>query len=285
MMNIIRSVLVLALYCKVIKSDDTNTNKEWCPKAKCISFGSCNPCTKEFLFIIAQARSGGTTIKNMINLLPGIRVSGEVGSFTIKRMMDLWKYVRSGPDDNLERGRGEFESPWGHHDYPEEYLSCPAQALIESINPPENIEDNTIDHDDSSTIIGFKEISMHTSDRINFLYKHFPCSRFIFNIRGNNKELKESQIKHFGRVDSHNDRIYRLYTKLKGDESLGDMVYFMDLDKWSKSEGREFNDLAKWLGFENCQYPFVLHDNRGLDNAMDRADKIQLSSSCRRSSA
>jgi len=280
-MKIIRSLLTLALYCKLIESNDTDSI-DWCPNATCKPFGDCRPCMKRFLFIIAQGRSGGTTIKNMVNLLPGVRVSGEIGT-TIDKMMDLWKYVRYGPDDNLKRGRGNMEGPWGHYHYTEDYLACPAQDLIESINPPENIEDMN-DHD---TIIGFKELNVYTKDHLHYLLKYFPCSRFIFSIRGDKKALKEAQRKHFGQYlpDSQNDGVFRLhrYAQRKG---FSDRVYIMDMDRWSQGENNalHFDALARWLGFENCKYSGVLHDNRnvgGSGNTMD-THNIRLDSSCRK---
>ena len=38
-------------------------------------------------------------------------------------------------------------------------------------------------------------------------------------------------------------------------------MYLMDMDKWFIGNGEHFTDLAKWLGFKNCFYDSIRHDN------------------------
>jgi len=155
----------------------------WCPNTVCTNIGKCRPCDKHFLFILAQGRSGSTTLKNMINLLPGIRINGEIGD-TIQKMESLWSYLSHQHHENV-KDRGNFEGVFGDNHYPTEYLSCSAQRLITSINPPNefNNKKNSSVKDDPDSIIGFKELRIDTFDQIEFLLTHFPCSRFIFNVR------------------------------------------------------------------------------------------------------
>lgn len=260
------------------KSEDSqiqNPNKDWCPNVSCQNIGSCKPCDKKFLFVLAQGRSGSTTMKNMLNELPGVRLSGEVGD-TIKEMKHLWDYILN--NENLVRGRGNFKGSWGHNDYPPSYLSCPAQMLIESINPPQNFED-----EESKSIIGFKEIRVDSIETMEFLLAFFPCSRFVFNIRSDPVGLLRSQNMNFGNdgySDSTSDKLPELYRKFY--DMLGpNRAYFMDMVQWSKMDGKKyFDELAKWLRFENCSYPGILHDNTGNGYELDDR-RFDLGSSCR----
>jgi len=285
-------VLLLAFYylkC-VENSISTDPNNDWCPSIlygnKCKHYKGCAPCNKKFLFIIAQPRTGSTTIKNMLNLLPGVRIGGEIG-LTLSKMVDLWKYVHYGPDHNLKRGRGNMEGPWGHFYYANEYLACPAQELIASINPPENIED--ID-DPQTTILGFKETQLYTKSHFDFLLKYFPCSRFIFSTRSDTEALTASQKKNVQyslsrKFTEINEGVLKLYEKMQTRDSTAAQTYLMDLDAWSMGDDKQshFNNLASWLGFENCTYPSVLVDNSmvGSTDILD-AHRFELTSDCHR---
>jgi len=57
----------------------------------------------------------------------------------------------------------------------------------------------------------------------------------------------------------------------------------MDMVQWSKGGGKEFNDLARWLGYnENCIFPDVLKDNVVVKNKWTKdTNRFQLDSSCR----
>jgi len=268
--------IILTKLSKIIQCTQNLTITEsWCPNAICKNSGRCKPCDKQFLFILAQGRSGSTTLKNMINLLPGVRIGGEIGD-TIEKMENLWSYLLE-DEQLLVNARGSPNERFGHNSFPPEHLSCAAQKFIENLNPPS-------EKVDTDTIIGFKELRIDTLRQIEFLLTHFPCSKFIFNVRNDPLSLKYSQKKWLGNEDlvAKSEKVPLVHRYLK--QRLGsNRVYFMDMIEWSKSEGKDFNTLANWLGFENCIFPDVLHDNIVVENKwlMDE-NRISLNEECRR---
>ena len=181
----------------------------WCPDEVCKDTEDCRPCDQRFLFIIAQGRSGSTTLKNMVNMLPGVRLNGEMGD-VISKMQDLYSYIYT--HKNLEGGNGNMKDPWGHNPYNNE-LSCAAQKVIQALNPPPNVGDAS----KASHIFGFKEIHVADLKGLKYLYTHFPCSRFVFNIRSEDEALQKSQELYLRGEDLHrNSRaIHRLHIRMK----------------------------------------------------------------------
>ena len=253
-------LLVLALSSRfnpcVALFETWNNINNWCPDAKCENTGNCRPCERKWLFVIAQGRSGSTTMKNMINLLPGVRLNGETGD-VLSTLRELYSYIDT--DENIRKGNNHMNGPWGHNEYNNE-LSCAAQKFIEALNPPADNETKN----NPSDILGFKEIRVNSLEKVKFLISHFPCSRFIFNIRSDEEALAKSQKHAFrgGETMLDNHAIPRLYSIVQ--QMLGDKrVYAMDMIQWNdETVGVEyFNDLAVWLGFEHCAFPRVLRDN------------------------
>lgn len=248
----------------------------WCPDAVCKDAATCRPCDQRFLFIIAQGRSGSTTLKNMVNMLPGVRLNGEMGD-VISKMQDLYSYIYTHKD--LERGSGNMKGPWGHNPYNNE-LSCAAQKVIQALNPPPNVGDVG----KASHIFGFKEIRVADLKGLKYLYTHFPCSRFVFNIRSEGEAFQKSQELYLQdeKLYRNSRAIPRLYTIMKN--LLGEeRVYLMDMALWKDEEtGSEyFNALGKWLGFENCTFPKVLHDNAVVNNKwISDEERFKFDSSC-----
>lgn len=262
-------VFIALSSCYLSKAHDT----KWCPEVVCKNTGNCHPCKRKWLFIIAQGRSGSTTMKNMINLLPGVRLNGEMGD-VIDKMQDLYTYVYHHED--LQRGSGKMERPWGHNRYNSE-MSCAAQKFIEAMNPPADNE--TMNK--ASDIFGFKEIRVADLKSLGYLYTRFPCSKFIFNIRSEGEALQRSQQMYLRDETLYRNslaipRLYNIMKKLLGEER----VYLMDIAQW-KHDSSYFDDLGKWLGFENCKYPKVLHDNAVVDGKwLSDDNRFSFDSSC-----
>jgi len=246
-----------------------NPHPYWCPNTSCIK-GICgNTCNRRFLFVLAQGRTGSTTIKNMLNLLPGVRIRGELGNRdSVDEMINHF--------NSIHTGYNEMKKAFGHEEITHASLQCLAQNTIEIIDPPPpgNIKD------DSLTIIGFKEIRFNTTEKINFLLNFFPCSRFIFSTR-NDKDVVKSQNKNFINGDEYNEKEVRfirtLFRKFK--KRLGQKVYWMNLEEWSTGNGEHFTSLSKWLGFRECNYKGLLHDNFNGYHADEKI--VQVGSTCR----
>ena len=269
---LITSLLFTLTVATVEHPSEKNPHPQWCPYAVCHSNPSCQPCKRRYLFIIAQGRSGSTTLKNMINLLPGIRIRGEIGT----SLFDMLKLF--GSDNTIfHKNGGQFRNSFGHYDYRPNHMTCPAQSLMGAINPPKESDS----FHDSDTIIGLKEIRIHTMEQVDFLLQHFPCSRFIFNIRSTG--LEESQKKHFlyhKHTIANNGLIPALYNELK--KKLGPKrLIQMDMSKWSESEGRAFTALSYWLGFKNCTFHSLIHDNVNGYAHVGADESLNLGKNCR----
>merc|ERR1711862_597857 len=199
-----------------------------------------------------------------------------------EKMDDLWSDLLH--DNDLRKGSGNLNNVYGHHHYATESLSCTAQRVITSINPPkEYSEKGNKLKEDLDTIIGFKELRLSTFNQIEFLLTHFPCSRFIFNVRDYPEALRKSQDKYLDPSDNlieKSDKVPKVHRYLV--QRLGHKrVYFMDMAQWSNN-AKEFTNLAKWLGYnEHCEFPRVLKDNVVVkDIWLEDENRFKLHPSC-----
>ena len=276
---IISENLALSLSAHETKN---NPHPKWCPNVKCINNKKCQPCLHRYLFILAQSRSGSTTIRNMINVLPNMRIGGETGQL-INDMTNLFNEAATNP--SFKAGGRDFKKAWGHYSYDgPSYLVCPAQSILHALNPPPPNGDD----DEGQTILGIKEIKVNSEDKIKFLMKYFPCSRFIFNIRtekegedGGSDSVKKNfeEDKWLELRKTFPALFKKFHDKLGPTRS-----YYMDMAEWSKEDVgiSQFNDLAKWLGYEKCVYTDIFHDHeRGYK--INSANNINLGEECHHS--
>ena len=54
-----------------------NHHPSWCPYATCNNTPHCKPCQRRFLIVVATGRSGSTTLMNLLDKLPNVRMAGE----------------------------------------------------------------------------------------------------------------------------------------------------------------------------------------------------------------
>jgi hypothetical protein len=135
------------------------------------SKASCNLCADEWVVLLANGRSGSTTIVDMLNELPGVYIAGERVSRNEDDVIDVlfdyyetatYKDQRSGPFQTL--GRVE-----------EEVVLCEIQHAVKAALGP--IPPNT-------RLIGFKTLHAAIStQRLEWLRRVFPCARYIHNYR------------------------------------------------------------------------------------------------------
>lgn len=255
-------------YYKTNDNDIPNENRKWCPNAICTTRQHCEPCKQKYLFILGQARSGTTTIKNMLNFLPNIRIRGEFSN-----RIDFYLGMETIMDVSYVKPKSAMIDTFGHYKYPDNHLLCTIQKFVEELNPSPLVssiyDDENVLHS-PSTIIGFKEVHRLTY-LIKALVKNFPCSRYIFSIRSNETALSLSRSKYIGdgSQKQNHKKVPIMYNKMVN--VLGpNRVYLMDIDEWSKGDGSHFTDLSSWLGFKNCLYDGVRHDNVNGFNSSDK---------------
>ena len=167
---------------------DLSTNlqdRQWCPFAKCQNSPLCKPCRRRWLLILATGRYGSTSMLQMLNLLPGVRLSGENNNAV---------YVVASAFDAIFRRPFKVQQQdgaWGHYRIRKSDMACTAQSIFEAINPPEEAVQlsKMLLEQDSHTIVGFKTMRIHekwsAEEAVQIIQLLFPCSRIVVNYNSN----------------------------------------------------------------------------------------------------
>lgn len=206
-------------------------SQSWCPNAKCYNSPQCSPCQRRYLFLLATGRSGSTTLLEMFDHLPNVRLSGENYNVVfqtydlLKRLHDSKNFNKDGnsnnetiveeEDDYYFMNKGIKNGAFKHHPIPIGSFACVVQHFANALNPPEyelqtkkensetiahiKNDKGTSDDDDDNTILGMKEIRLQDQSIISwspkeahtFLHENFPCARYIINI--NSRIIRQSK--------------------------------------------------------------------------------------------
>lgn len=246
----------------------------WCPAdVTCHNSPLCEPCQRRFLLLLATPRSGSTSLLEMLNVLPNVRLSGENNNV----LHAAWKVEETIKGKNghkmLDRKSDKIEGAWQHNSIPEGSISCFMQKILHTINPPPFAvqEDQKVDVSsyDDSTILGAKMVRFHTGDwtaweAAAFLKKNFPCARIVINIRSDLLSQQRSQVKTFGGSTSLNDMKVsnKFYQNLSRNLGNG-TARLIDMMDWTADVGGSgvMNDVVKWLGFRDCVFGEIIHEN------------------------
>lgn len=262
----------------------------WCPHARCYNSPLCSPCNRRFLFLIATGRSGSTTLLRMFNELPNVRLSGE----NHNEFYLASKLVTNLEEDNnflnknwVAKGRYQkpkIDGPFQHNALPLGSMACVQQQLAYNLNPPEIPEDTFEMEDDSKTILGMKVIRLQRGDwtpqeAAKYLRNNFPCARFLINVRSNMTELAQSYSDNFHWNVSEADLFNKTEFLRDLHTELGFSSYLLDM-RWWKNNVEILNEAVKWLGFENCAFDSVYHENKG-GYERDTNETISVGAKCR----
>eukprot|EP00553_Chaetoceros_curvisetus_P010063 CAMPEP_0204621742 /NCGR_PEP_ID=MMETSP0717-20131115/7388_1 /ASSEMBLY_ACC=CAM_ASM_000666 /TAXON_ID=230516 /ORGANISM="Chaetoceros curvisetus" /LENGTH=225 /DNA_ID=CAMNT_0051636223 /DNA_START=121 /DNA_END=798 /DNA_ORIENTATION=- len=189
----------------------------------------------------------------------------------------------------------EVVGAWKHHPIAEQSMACPVQQMFEVLNPPPTDHLLRKGYDDSDMIIGFKTVRFHGEEMLvegdeesglipaaKFLVKTFPCARFVINIRGDVESQVASWQKAFGtNLDGDKIRRYNTYLTEVASFMGQDRARLIDMAEWSQQDNsgvEVLNELIDWLGFQNCRFETLLHENRdgyGMDGT-----KVSLGKNC-----
>jgi hypothetical protein len=136
----------------------------------------------------------------MLNLLPGVRMTGENNNL-VGRFENLLK----GSSQDMLDGTG---AAWFHNPIPKESWSCASQTLF----APSKLDNNgeLLERSDENTILGFKTIRLFhdaiqkngntplsqlqvqeiAKNKVEMLNRLFPCARFVVNYQSDkNREV------------------------------------------------------------------------------------------------
>ena len=204
----------------------------------------CDIYKEKWIIILATGRSGSTTLMSMVNLLPGVNISGEHDGL-MHSFKDLRDHLR-----RLKRMRG---IAWAHTLWASEdnQVYCMAQQWVKSDSSNRNRSDDLIRH-------GFKEIRYNDVDILEFLEDAFPNAQFIISYRRDIAAQLSSTSKAFSQPFGTNDLNKHTKTLLDwAKERPDNKTYDMPLEKFSLET---FSNLYQWLGF-NCTATAMEHDN------------------------
>ena len=214
----------------------------------------------------------------MINHLPNVRLGGENNNAL---------YVVSRLETKLREKQRLFNlrskvpairqtGPWFHEEIPEQAMACTFQKVLHTINPPpEEMQQQfissgsgmggiTLDDYESSQIIGAKLIRIPDGnwtawEASEFFKYNFPCAKFIVNTRLNTDKQLASQTKiggDWGNVPYQNDFLGKFAQHMSADTAR--LIY---MEEWTNNV-TQFNELVEWLGFQNCHFDKLLHNNK-----------------------
>jgi len=281
----------------------------WCPTAQCYNSPICTPCNQRFLFIIATGRSGSTTLLRMFNQLPNVRLSGENYNAIYKASALPRLFVDNATffmnNETISEGKYYHDTvengPFAHNAIPLGSMACVMQHVIKHLNPPNfrNNNDETLDQTDSS-IIGAKIIRIPNGkwspqEAASFFKTHFPCSRFIINVRSKLDDQLKSMYSAFHWEDPDNitieekniiieEKMNKLQNQtqflMELNNELGERLSrFIDMEQW-KDNVKVLNDIVTWLGFKKCAFNAIFHEN--FDNYKhDLETQVSLGNNCK----
>jgi len=271
----------------------TVVNKAWCPGAACSNSALCRPCQQRFLFILSTGRAASTTLLGMINHLPNVRLAGENNN-TLYVASLLEKNLHGQGFANLRTKVPARDGAWFHHSIPKQSMACTIQKVLQTINPPpEEVQQQIVRNEssgalaldgyDSSQIVGAKMIRIQKGkwkplEAAEFFKYNFPCAKYIVNTRLD-KEAQATSHLQYPKLPTrdtstqvkyvHESTLEETVDKLKREDGfLSEFAQHMDayqarliyMEDWVNNV-THLNEVVEWLGFRNCQYDKVLHNN------------------------
>ena len=145
-----------------------------------------NPHDQKWLFVFGTGRSGSTTLKNMLNQVPGIYIGGENNNF-MAQLYHTYTIFSEDYSENTKR-RIDNTDAWGYFPRDDAKMRKAIQNVLLAY-----IGNYTNDYN----IIGFKEVRYFD---IGLIHDIFPNARFIFNWRQNITQQLQSLESHFEEV-------------------------------------------------------------------------------------
>ena len=150
--------------------------------------------------------------------------------------------------------------------------SSPEEIQQQIINS-DSSERNAIalDRYETSQILGAKMIRVQSGkwtalQASKFFNYNFPCAKYIINTRLNTDNQVASQKNTFegpapleelpDRIKRQNDFLTQFAQYMSEDKAR--LIY---MEEWTKNV-TQLNEVVEWLGFRNCQYDKVLHNNK-----------------------
>lgn len=106
---------------------------------------------------------------------------------------------------------------------------------------------------------------METLEAAEFFKYNFPCAKYIVNTRLDKEAQANSRLQYFRSPGTLEETVDKLKRQ---DVFLSEFAQHMDayqarliyMEDWVNNV-THLNEVVEWLGFRNCQYDIVLHNN------------------------
>jgi hypothetical protein len=189
------------------------------------------------------------------------------------------------------------EGPWLHNAIPVQAMACATQKIMATIDPPPAevlLTINTPNHPsleeyEQSWIFGAKIIRIQQGrwtpeEAVTFFQENFPCSRYIVNISSNIEKQAKSRISlHWGSTDyetqvkglTRENEYLKKFASLMG----ADTAQVIDLEEWAHDLSI-INNIMDWMGYKDCHFQEVLHQNNNQGYATDSSHDSNMSEKC-----
>lgn len=212
-----------------------------------VVFG-CDLCSDQWILVIANGRSGSTTIVDMLNELPDVYVAGErttrgSNEDIVSALHSYYTYAttsneRQGPHQTLNKVE-------------EHAALCASQAAFrEAIGAYPN----------STRAIGFKTLRASSANQLKWLLRVFPCARFVLNFR-RDVASEFSSKKFFKKEGTTMKQLSIQARTLEHLSFISQRALAFPLEDFSV---HRFNELRRFLGDKSqCEYFRVKHSNDG----------------------
>lgn len=195
---------------------------------------------QSWLFILGTGRSGSTTALEMVDAIPGFQLAGENNGI-MNTLLDLYHSFQV----TNAHGQG---GAWSHGEISENRLLCRMQKFVKTMIGKFDEE--------TTKVIGFKEIRHHKHDVLAFFKKVFPGARLLINTR---KDLDEQHLSGTWHTSVEALENHTLELDLFQKQNPADTFKLL-LEEYSKDL---FNGMLRFLGVTGCSYAWVAHANNG----------------------
>ncbi len=142
-----------------------------------------------YVFVITYGRSGSTLLQRILNAIPGYQIRGENNNALLP-LMRTWRRLKlAEPLRGIRSSdiRSTPAHPWygGEHIDPDQVGAALAVLFRDQVLHP----------DAGTRVCGFKEIRFlqapeHFETYLNFIFRYFPGTRFIFNTRDHDAVIR-----------------------------------------------------------------------------------------------
>jgi len=214
-------------------------------KDSIVTYKSKKIYNKKWLIVLGTGRSGTTTILHMVNGISNtIHIQGETHNlplFLLKLKNKIFNLPR--------KIRGAYYS-----------MPLNKKKVLDSL---QKIVVSQMGNLDNKKIIGFKEVTITDQKTLTFLQELFPNAKYIINWRFDTmKQLRSKTKNNMNRNNVPEARLIENMMSLrKWAKTLKpENVFYLPLENFSLEK---FNKLITFVGFKECTFNFILHNNNG----------------------